>query len=181
MFGKENNRRMTLFLLANAESCSLQRGRPQAQQNAPRLFKLWSETGDLCAVVTPVRVMGPSSAEFGMVLAGDGSVSAPAGSCRRQKLLKCYYCSSEGLCKSCRILASPAHPNPSSTDTTWELLCPNPQDLLLPWAIPDTDPHWDHQERHFAKPMGQDFISGAADFVLIRQLGDSTFPAEPLG
>lgn len=183
-------------LLANASCFSLQRGRPQVQQNAPELFRAWSES-DRRSLSCSHWQWVPALHSFKSLLAGAGSLSARAGSCRMQKLLKRGHCSqllrgTLQVLQHCRILAGPTHPNPSSkhrhslgaalpkvfrnTSFLWTLLMQFPSGITCA------------KEIVFSKPVGQGFFSGAPDLVVpVRQLGyslpspaGSTFPAELL-
>lgn len=94
MFGKENNRRMNLFSWKMQNPVLCKEGGHKSSRMHPNYSRHGLRaTGDLCPAVTPVRVTGASSAEFGMILAAVGSLSAQAGSCRMQKLLKRGHCS----------------------------------------------------------------------------------------
>lgn len=87
-------------------------------------------------------------------------LSAPAGSCRMQKVLKCGHCP-QLLRGNCRVLAVP-HTSPDHTDTAQELLCPESSGAPPALGVPHTDPTGVTcaKEKVFSKPGGQDLFSG---------------------
>lgn len=154
------------FLLADAESYSLERERPQAQQNAPKLFKAWSGSnrrslpcshsweGDPCQPCTVLI-------HFWLLMA----LSARAGSCKVQKLLPAPQrdpASTAGLQDPGQSRTSQPQPR-QHRQGSGACSAQRPQQHLLPLDILHTAPPWDHlcQGKGFSKPVLQDFFSGA--------------------
>lgn len=161
MFGKEGT---VERIFPPRKSYSLQRGRPQIQQNAPKLFQAWSESDrSLCAAVTPERVTSASSAQFGMILAADGSP------CLSRQLQDAEIAETWPLLPAPQRGSAGSWPVPHSSGVLRNKSCL--WTFLL--HIPCT------KEKVCSEPVGQDFLSGAADLVVpVRQLGCSTFPAD---
>lgn len=110
---------------------------------------------DLCAAVTPERVTSASSAQFGMILAADGSP------CLSRQLQDAEIAETWPLLPAPQRGSAGSWPVPHSSGALRNKSCLWTFLLHIPCA----------KEKVCSEPVGQDFLSGAADLVVpVRQL-----------